>query len=98
MSTTGRHHTGLGARFIRLAWGRRLETGLTLAITVARVVLVLTCGRTVGLCALALSAAFALIYRPSRDWLLAFYRRERLERRWGKVFSAAGIEIADNRL
>ena len=35
-----------------------------------------------------------ITYSPSRDWTLAFYRRERTERRCAKAFVAAGIDMA----
>ena len=44
MKTTSHHRIEPLGGLVRLAWGRRLETGLTLAISVARVGLVLSLG------------------------------------------------------
>jgi len=77
---------------VRVAWQRRLETGLTLAITVARVGLAAGFGRTIGTAVMAIGALAAVLYEPSRSWAVALYRRERLERHYGKVFAAVGID------
>jgi len=94
MSTSGRHVVDYPARLARMAWNRRLETGLTLATAVARVALVpiLGLGRADALLALG---AFALVAWPtSRTWLVDRYRAERRARRWGKAFDAAGVDPA----
>jgi hypothetical protein len=77
---------------VRTAWTRRLETGLTLAVTAARVALVAAYGRPVGLAASGLLAAVIMGYRPWRSWMLGIYRRERLERHYDKVFCAVGFD------
>ena len=94
MNTTSHHRIDPLTWLVRLAWGRRLETGLTLAITVARVGLVLSLGPQTGTLTLAALAIGLVSYRPGRDWTLRFYRRERLERDCIKAFSAADIEVA----
>ena len=79
---------------VRLAWGRRLETGLTLAITVARVGLDLLLGTQTGTLALIALGIGAYGYRPGRDCAIRFYRNERLERECVTAFVAAGIDAA----
>jgi hypothetical protein len=79
---------------IRLAWGRRLETGLTLAVVAARVTLVLALGTRSGLSTLLILSLALAFYRPIRNRILEFHRHERLERKCAKAFTAAGIDIA----
>jgi hypothetical protein len=80
--------------FCRTALGRRLETGLTLAITVARVVLALLFGLPVAMLTVGALAVLLVAYRPTRTWMIDLYRRERLERYYGKVFSIVGLDGA----
>jgi hypothetical protein len=80
--------------FCRTALGRRLETGLTLAITVARVVLALLFGLPVAMLTVGVLAVLLVAYRPTRTWMIDLYRRERLERYYGKVFSIVGLDGA----
>jgi hypothetical protein len=77
---------------IRVAWGRRLETGLTFVATAARVSLVGFFGAPVGNTILALCALILVVYTPTQNWMVGLYRRERLERHYGKVFAAVGID------
>ena len=77
---------------IRVAWGRRLETGLTFVATAARVSLVGLLGAPVGNSVMALCALMLVVYPPTQNWMVGLYRRERLERHYGKVFAAVGIE------
>ena len=51
MSASGRTGRDPVGWFVRLSWGRRLETGLTFATVVARVSLVALLGRSLGLLA-----------------------------------------------
>lgn len=91
---TGPHRgAGLLPRFVRLAWGRRLETGLALAATAARAALLGVLGLRLGLAVLALGAAGFLACGPSRRWMLECSRRERLERGCAKAFHAVGIDV-----
>ncbi len=83
----------LVARFVRVAWGRRLESGMALVATAARVSLVAVFGPPLGLALLALGAAGFLAWSPTRRWTLDLYHRERTERRCQKAFDAAGIEM-----
>jgi len=71
-----------------------LEAGLTLATTVARVVLVAVLGRPIGMLSLGFLAVCVVAHRPIRNWMIALYRRERLERHYGKVFAAIGLDTA----
>jgi FtsK/SpoIIIE family len=93
MNAVKREHHGLFLRLLRVAWGRRLESGLALAATAARVALVHLLGALVGPVLLALFACAFVVCEPSRSCLLKFYRRERTERRCEKAFDRAGIEI-----
>ena len=77
---------------IRVAWGRRLETGLTFVATAARVSLVGLLGAPVANSVLALCAIALIAYPPTQNWMVGLCRRERLERHYGKVFAAVGIE------
>jgi hypothetical protein len=77
---------------IRVAWGRRLETGLTFVATAARVSLVGLLGAPIGNSVLALCALILVVYSPTNEWMVGLYRRERLERHYGKVFAAVGID------
>jgi hypothetical protein len=91
-ATTTHKHNPIGW-LVRTAWGRRLVTGLTLATTVARVGLVATLGRSVGLVTLGLLAVALVAFRPTHLWLVDLSRRERLERHYGKVFGAVGLGV-----
>ncbi len=77
---------------LRTSWSRRLETGLTLAVTAARVVLVAVFGRPVGLAMLAVLAAVVVVSPTTRSWLLDLSRRERFERHYGRVFASVGLD------
>ena len=77
---------------VRVAWQRRLETGLTLATSVARVGLAAAFGPVIGNAVMAICALAVVLYEPSRKWMIGLYRRERLERHYGKVFAAVGID------
>ncbi len=78
---------------VRVAWGRRLETGLTFATVVARVGLAVAFGPAIGQAVLMAISALAVVPNgPSREWMIGLYRRERLERHYGKVFAAVGID------
>jgi len=77
---------------VRVAWQRRLETGLTLATTVARVGLATAFGPAIGNAAMATCALAVVLYEPARKWMIGLYRRERLERHYGKVFASVGID------
>jgi hypothetical protein len=94
VTASGQKRVDLVGWLVRAAWGRRLETGLTLATSVARVSLVGLLGATVGSAVLALCALVMVTYRPTRGWMVDLYRRERLERHYGKVFASAGIDRA----
>ncbi len=95
MSTSDRRHLDPVGWVFRTAWGRRLETGVTLAITVARVILVHLVGRTTGLSVLAVLVVAFVFYCPTRTWLVDFTRKERLERTCTRAFAGAGIEASD---
>jgi hypothetical protein len=77
---------------IRVAWGRRLETGLTFVATAARVSLVGLLGAPIGNSVMALCALILVVYPLTQNWMVGLYRRERLERHYGKVFAAVGID------
>jgi hypothetical protein len=89
-ANTQRAHDPVGW-LVRTSWGRRLETGLTLATTVARVGLVVLLGRPIGLVTLGVLAVALVAYRPTHLWLVDLSRRERLERHYCKVFGAVGL-------
>jgi hypothetical protein len=89
-ATTQNAHDPVGW-LVRTSFGRRLETGLTLATTVARVGLVALLGRSIGTIALALFAVLVVALPSSRTWMVDLYRRERLERHYAKVFTAIGL-------
>ena len=72
---------------VRVAWQRRLETGLTLATSVARVGLAAAIGPVIGNAVMAICALAVVLCEPSRKWMIGLYRRERLERHYGKVFA-----------
>jgi hypothetical protein len=76
---------------VSVSWCRRLEAGLTLATTVARAVLVALFGRPLGLLLVGFLAALLAAQSPLRARAVALYRRERLERYYGKVFGAIGL-------
>ena len=92
MSPSGRTGRDPVGWLIRVAWGRRLETGLTFATVVARVSLVVTFGASIARVALIVSGLVVVGNRPIRKWMIRLYRRERLERHYAKVFDAVGIE------
>jgi len=95
VNTASNHHRidPIG-RLVRFAWGRRLEIGLTLAIVVARVGLVLSLGTRFATLIMAVLAIGAVTLHPSREWAIRFHRRQHLERHCAKAFAAAGIENA----
>jgi len=86
---TGRDPVGW---LVRVAWGRRLETGLTFATVVARVGLVVAFGASIARVVLVVSGLVMVANRPTREWMVGLYRRERLERHYAKVFDAVGID------
>jgi hypothetical protein len=90
-ASTANQGLNLMGWLVRTSWGRRLDTGLTLAATVARVGLVAFLGPNAGALTVALLGVFLFAYRPSRLWMVDLYRRERLERLYGKVFDAVGL-------
>jgi hypothetical protein len=91
VSAPGRKHDPIGW-LVQCAWGRRLEAGLTFATAVARVGLVHLLGLHIATFLLVCAGAAAVIWRPSRIWMVDLTRRERLERHYAKVFAAVGIE------
>ena len=85
------HREGaLGACF-RVASGRRLETGLALAATVARVVLFHNLGTRTGSLVLAACASGLVCYGPARRALVRRSRREASERWFEKVMAHAEL-------
>jgi FtsK/SpoIIIE family len=94
VNTTSHDRVDYVGWLIRQSWRRRLEIGLTLAITVARVGLVLTLGPQLGYLILAVLAFGVAIHRPSRQWAVRLSRKERLEWQCDKAFEAAGIDYA----
>jgi hypothetical protein len=86
---TGRDPVGW---LVRVAWGRRLETGLTFATVVARVGLAGAFGPSIASIALLVSGLALVVNRPTREWMVGLHRRERLERHYARVFAAVGIE------
>ena len=91
MSAPGRKRDPLGW-LVRVAWGRRLETGLTLATVVARVGLVWLFGNTIATSMLAVVGVALVSQQRTREWMVGLSRRERLERHYAKVFDAVGID------
>ena len=91
MSAPGRKRDPFGW-LIRVAWGRRLETGLTLATLVARVGLVWLLGNSLATFILAIIGIGLVSQRSVREWMVGIYRREHLERHYAKVFDAVGID------
>ena len=92
MSAPGRTGRDPIGWLIRVAWGRRLETGLTLATVVARVGLVWLLGNSLATFILAGIGIAVISPRLSREWMVGIYRREHLERHYAKVFGAVGID------
>lgn len=92
MSAPGRKGVDPVGWLVRLSWGRRLETGLTLATVVARVSLVGIFGTSIATVFLAVGGLVMVGHRPIREWMVGLYRRERLEGHYAKVFDAAGID------
>jgi hypothetical protein len=86
---TGRDPVGW---LVRVAWGRRLETGLTFATVVARVGLAGAFGSSIARVILLASGLAMVANRPTRDWMVGLHRRERLERHYAKAFDAVGID------
>ena len=91
MSASGRTGRDPVGWLVRVAWGRRLETGLTFATVVARVGLVGSLGATIARIVLVAFGLGLVAHRPVREWMIGLRRRERLERHYAKVFAAVGI-------
>jgi len=92
VTTASRTRIDPMARFVRLAWGRRLETGLTLAAIAARVTSFALLGKGVATLLLAVGAVATVVHPTSRRWLVDHTRAERLARTHAKVFDAVGID------
>ena len=92
---TALDYSQLGARFLRMAWCRRLESGLTLASVCLHAFLDALLGLEMGTAILALLAGAFICCGPSRSWMLGRYRAQGVERRAGKAFEAAGIAVAN---
>jgi hypothetical protein len=79
---------------LRVAWGRRLETGLALAVTVVqRVVSHLPAHSGQGL--LAVAAGALISATPTRTWLVEAVRRERTGRYFARATVYAGVAPAE---
>ncbi len=76
---------------VRFGWGRRLETGLALAATAARVVLWHTAGVRVGSMVLAAGAGGLVCYGPTRRALVRRSVGERRERWFAKAMACAEL-------
>ena len=92
MSAPGQKRRDPIGWLVRVAWGRRLETGLTFATVVARVGLASTFGTTVATIVLGGCGLALIANRPTRGWMVGLYGRERLERHYARVFAAVGID------
>jgi hypothetical protein len=100
-----RRRESLGAMLTRVSHGRRLETGLALAVTAARVTLAHTVGAHVGEFLLAPWAAALVLYGPSRQALVKQGMRQAQERWFEKKLVSSGLfemgdlpELVDHRL
>jgi hypothetical protein len=79
----------------RVAWGRRLEIGLTLSAWGARHGLSHIFGHVVAFTAVALSAGALVCTTRSRKWLLDQTRSEVVERWFSKALAQSGIRGFD---
>jgi hypothetical protein len=90
---------GLGSKWKatvrRVAWGRRLEIGLTLGAWAARHWLSHTFGHVVAFTVVALGAGALVCAKRSREWLLDHTRGEVIERWIGKALAHSGIRGFD---
>jgi hypothetical protein len=87
-----RHDEGFLRAFLRVSWGRRIETGLAFSVTVSRVVLVHQPEPRVSQASLALCAGALLLSTPTRQWIVDALVREGLERRFDKAIVRSGLE------
>lgn len=85
---------GLLDKLIRVTWGRRLEVGLTFAVTAARVTLFYLAGARVTEALLAVGAAAFIAAEPTRKWLVDLSRRERMWRPIAKAMGFLGMPEA----
>lgn len=75
---------------VRVAWGRRLECGLTLVALAARVTLTRLIGSRLATLALALVAVALVSHGPTRRWVAGFAGRERSQRIVSRALSTSG--------
>jgi hypothetical protein len=88
----------------RVAWGRRLEIGLTLSAWGATHWLSHTFGHAVAFIVVGLAAGALVCTRRSREWLLDQTRGETIERWFSEALAHSGIrgfeggvEVAESR-
>jgi hypothetical protein len=80
----------------RVAWGRRLEIGLTLVAWVGRVWLSHVFGHIAAFGVIAVGAGALVCVPRSRAWLLDHTRSEMIERWFSKALAHAGIRSFDS--
>lgn len=95
MRTRTSLHGSAWARFLRLAWCRRLESALTVSAIVLHTVFDLVFGVVIGTALLVVVAGAFVWHGPTRRWMLHRYRAQRLEYAAGKAFEAAGFAITE---
>lgn len=92
--TRSPHETvGLVLRVGRWLHRRRLELGLALAASAARVVLAVTVGLPSAEIVLGALGVALVLHPAGRAWLVGLARHEHLERRFDRAFDACGIEV-----
>jgi hypothetical protein len=79
----------------RVAWGRRLEIGLTLIAWMARLVLSHVLGHVLSFVVLAAGAGAFVCMPQSREWLLDQTRGEMIERWFSRAVAHIGIRAFD---
>ena len=83
----------LGLRLMRWFHRRRLELGLALAATAARVVLAHTVTLDSAQVVLGALGVGLVLHPTGRQWLLDHVRHERTERALDRAFDACGVEV-----
>jgi len=79
----------------RVAWGRRVEIGLTLVAWVARIWLSQILGHVMTFVVLAVGAGAVVSMPRSKEWLLDQIRAETIERSFSRAVAHIGIRSFD---
>jgi hypothetical protein len=95
MRTLRRQQENPVEAFLRVAWGRRIETAVVFAVTAVHRLLAYGSVPDVGLDLLALAAGTCVTVGCTRQWLVEALRRERTERRFAQATVDAGVTPAD---